>query len=598
MLAPQRFGRYLLTERIATGGMAEIFKAKLVGVMGFEKTVVIKRILPFWSGRRDFVTMLVDEAKILVHLNHPNIVQVFELGCEEETYYIAMEYVEGIDLRGLISRCRAVDRKLPQDIALYVILESLAGLSYAHERSLKDRGPLQIVHRDVSPQNILLSFDGEVKVTDFGIAKALIKTHETQTGTLKGKFAYMSPEQAVGAALDGRSDIFSTGIVLYELLFHQRLFAGSTDIETLDRVRQSVIPWPEAGLKEIYPGLQDVLAKNLSREAGQRYASASEFAAALRACIPSGKTLDRWTLKNFLSELYPREIEDRRKKEEQEAQQTEGFLRRTQVSPDPDEDTVSLVETETEMEGGVRREAEADFTRTKGARPRMSRAWFAWGGVFLVFAAAAYLGIQNIGRESPRSPPPPAPVLQVAPAVSSPPTAALIPTGPLAAQATPSPPALPLLLGTLALKAQPAGAKIVARYADVRKEGTGTLRVEGVPSGSQVKVRVDLAKYEGESRNFDISPERLNQDFVFSLRKKPLANGSLRIVVAPWGRVNVQGLGSAPETPKTWGAVPEGSYSVTVTSNSGKRLSARAVVRPGILTNCTGDFNRSTFSCR
>jgi serine/threonine protein kinase len=149
---PVQFGRYLLQEKIASGGMAEIFRAKLVGVEGFEKSVVIKRIHPVWSERRDFITMLVDEAKLLVHLNHPNIVQVFELGREGHTYYIAMEYVEGVDLRQLLQRLTTLQRVPPQEIAIALMLETLKGLNYAHKRALKDRGPLGIVHRDVSPQ--------------------------------------------------------------------------------------------------------------------------------------------------------------------------------------------------------------------------------------------------------------------------------------------------------------------------------------------------------------------------------------------------------------------------------------------------------------
>ncbi|HEX5035347.1 MAG TPA: serine/threonine-protein kinase, partial [bacterium] len=337
--SPIPFGRYVLLEKIASGGMAEIFRAVLTGVEGFEKVVVIKRIHPVWSERREFITMLVDEAKLLVHLNHPNIVQVFELGREGETYYIAMEYVEGIDLRHLVQRLKTAQRRLPQELALHMAIETLKGLHYAHERTLKNRGKLGIVHRDVSPQNILLSFEGEVKVTDFGIAKALTQTHETQTGVLKGKYAYMSPEQALGAALDARTDVFAAGIVLYELLFARRLFAAGSEVETLDKVRKAEIPWPEE-TADLFPGLKDALARALEKDPERRYPDAESFAEALKACLPAGAKADRRSLAAFLSEVFSEEIVQRR----QELSRGTASFRRTKIAPLDAESTVSLAE--------------------------------------------------------------------------------------------------------------------------------------------------------------------------------------------------------------------------------------------------------------
>jgi hypothetical protein len=325
--------------------MAEIFKAKLVGVEGFEKTVVIKRILPFWSERRDFITMLVDEAKVLVHLNHPNIVQVYELGRVGETYFIAMEHVEGFDLRRLLDKLKGLHRPLPQDLAVSIILGTLKGLHYAHRRSLRDKGLLGIVHRDVSPQNILLSLEGEVKVTDFGIAKAVTQTHETQTGVLKGKYAYMSPEQAAGRDLDARSDIFSCGIVLFELLFGERLFSGKNDVEILDQVRRAELRCSREKLSGLYSGLEGVLRKALAKDRKDRYGDAEAMAKALESCLPQRRPAGPEQLAVFLKEVFPEEIAEPGVAEE--LTQLSEIKRRTVAQRSGREETVSLVEAKT-----------------------------------------------------------------------------------------------------------------------------------------------------------------------------------------------------------------------------------------------------------
>ena len=214
----RQFGRYTLLERLGAGGMAEVFKAKSFGVEGFEKTLVIKRILPELARKAEFLEMFVHEAKLAVRLSHANIVQVFDLGRVEHegeppSYFIAMEYVAGLDLATVLARCRRARTPVPFGMAVFVAAEVAKALDHAHRRRDEQSRPLGIVHRDVSPQNILLSWEGEVKVTDFGIAKAkgLMVEDEgatTSTRTLRGKLSYMSPEQSVDDPLDGRSDLF------------------------------------------------------------------------------------------------------------------------------------------------------------------------------------------------------------------------------------------------------------------------------------------------------------------------------------------------------------------------------------------------------
>ena len=270
------FGRYLLTDRLAVGGMAEIFNAKVFGAMGFEKRVVIKRILPQLAGDAEFLRMFVTEAKLVCHLDHPNIVQVSELGEIGSQYYIAMEHINGIDGRQLWRTLAKRKQRLPGVLALFVVAEVLKGLDYAHRAVGPDNQVLGVVHRDVSPSNILISQRGDVKISDFGIA-LVHQESKTKAGVLKGKYGYMSPEQVAGLPVDHRSDIFAAGIVLAEFLLGRRLFLGRSDFETLDRVlnvRLHVLRRHEKSLPE---EVTRIVHRALQREPDKRYQSARDF---------------------------------------------------------------------------------------------------------------------------------------------------------------------------------------------------------------------------------------------------------------------------------------------------------------------------------
>ena len=245
----ETFGRYRLLERLGQGGMAEVFKAMSFGVEGFEKTLVIKRILPELAKSKRFSDLFVHEAKLAVRLSHANVVQVFDLGTAHQagqlTYYIAMEYVAGLDLATLIARCRDRGVQFPPAMCVYIAGEVAKGLDHAHRRRDEQMHPLGIVHRDVSPHNILISWEGEIKVTDFGIAKArdsIAEEGELGPDQLQGKYPYMSPEQARGQSVDARSDLFSLGIVLYEMLTFVNPFRAPTTFETLRRVKAVEYP--------------------------------------------------------------------------------------------------------------------------------------------------------------------------------------------------------------------------------------------------------------------------------------------------------------------------------------------------------------------
>src|SRR5882672_9244169 len=237
--APVRLGPYELLRRIATGGMAEVYVARRMGPRGFQKTVALKRILPQLARDPDYVAMFVDEARVCANLSHPNIVQVFDFGEQDEELYMAMEYVDGTTGARLIRAAAARGEELPLEVSLHVALSVLRGLEYAHAARDRKGRPLNLVHRDVSPGNVLIDRSGAVKLTDFGIARASDFERRTDQGQLKGKLGYMSPEQVTGRELDARSDLFTVGIVLAELCTLRPLFSGGRELDVLLRIRDA-----------------------------------------------------------------------------------------------------------------------------------------------------------------------------------------------------------------------------------------------------------------------------------------------------------------------------------------------------------------------
>ena len=281
-----RFGQYEILERIASGGMAELFRARFRGAEGFQKIVAIKKILPHLADDEEFMTMFADEAKLAAQLNHPNIVHIFDLGkIEGGGYFIAMEYVDGRDLRSILQLARDTGLRMPVPLAVSIGAKVAAALDYAHRRRGDDGRDLHIVHRDVSPPNILVSTDGDIKLCDFGIAKAASKASRTESGALKGKVPYMSPEQAWGKAVDQRSDIYSLGAVIFELVAGRRLYRGDSEMETLEKVRAGEVVAPSSVNPEVPPALDALLLKALAREPDGRYASVSEMLRDLEAVL-------------------------------------------------------------------------------------------------------------------------------------------------------------------------------------------------------------------------------------------------------------------------------------------------------------------------
>lgn len=283
--------------------MGEIWLATLAGAAGWQKPVVLKRVLPHLEDDPEFLTRFIDEARIAASLNHSNIVPIFDLGESEGMYFIAMEWVDGWDLRKLLRMLASADERLPPRFALYVAREIANGLAYAHARCDEAGLPLRIVHRDVSPSNVLISRVGEVKITDFGIASARERLGKTVTGQLRGKFAYMSPEQATGAPVDGRSDLFALGALLFEMLSGQKPYEGASDMATLENVRTGRRPELTDLVPDLAPETVALVERALSPDRDDRFASAGDMADALDALLHQGaEAVNARTLRAFLDE--------------------------------------------------------------------------------------------------------------------------------------------------------------------------------------------------------------------------------------------------------------------------------------------------------
>ncbi|MGE3633340.1 MAG: serine/threonine protein kinase, partial [Sandaracinaceae bacterium] len=289
--------------------MAEVYTAKSFGIEGFEKIIAIKRILPTMAEDNDFISMFIDEAKIAGHLTHANVVPIYELGKIGDSHYIAMEYVWGKDLLQIMNRFRRMRRHMPPVMAAWIASKVLEGLDYAHRKRDRHGRPMGIIHRDVSPQNVLVSYEGQIKLIDFGIAKAASRNTKTQAGVLKGKFGYMSPEQVRGLPIDHRSDVFAASTCLHEMLTGERLFVGESDFSTLEKVRNADVAPPSTLVADIPKDLEDIVLRGLAREPEDRWQTAGEMQEELQRFIalqrpPFGTSkLNTWMRTAFAPEL-------------------------------------------------------------------------------------------------------------------------------------------------------------------------------------------------------------------------------------------------------------------------------------------------------
>ena len=297
--------QYQILGHLATGGMAELFLARAVGIAGFERYVVLKRIMAEHSRNHRFVTMFLDEARLAAQLHHPNIAQVYDIGRVSDAYFFTLEYVHGENCRDVLQRVAALKRKIPVEQTLTIIAGAVAGLHYAHDKRGIDRQPLGIVHRDVSPSNLMVSYEGAVKVVDFGIAKAAHRVTETRSGAIKGKVAYMSPEQCTGQPVDRRSDIFSLGIVFYEMATMTRLFKYGTDFETMTHIVNGDVPAPTSRRPELSRELEAIILRCLARRPEDRFQSGAELLEAIETLAARERlSLSAMALGRYVRELF------------------------------------------------------------------------------------------------------------------------------------------------------------------------------------------------------------------------------------------------------------------------------------------------------
>ncbi|MBI4688769.1 MAG: protein kinase [Nitrospirae bacterium] len=506
----ERFGQYILLEKVATGGMAELFKAKKLGIEGFERVLAIKRILPHLSSDEEFIEMFIAEAKLVARLGHKSIAQVYDFGKIGQSYFIAMEYIRGKDLRAILKKCKERKVKFPIAIAVFIAKDVASGLSYAHRQKDNAGKNLNIIHRDVSPQNILISYDGDVKVVDFGIAKAEAQS-KTTTGVLKGKLSYMSPEQAWGRSIDHRSDIFALGIVLYEMLTGERLFRGDSELNTLERVRAAKVePIPSAINTEVPAELEARLFKALAKEVGNRYQNASEMEADLGKIVFKLLRVDPAIyLKQFMQHLFKTEIEAEHKSE----------MEKEAISITPEQESIEIEKPRPEAPKPAKPKPEEPKTvsKNKASEPRRNLS------PFVIATAIASVIVLIIAAFMFWPLPSPAPVLE----------------HPTPSGAQPSAATEPPVSGE-----NPAA--VVNNEQNVPKPQTDKEQGKVQKTADEVNINIPKGKVTKESHKF-------GEGF-----------GTLVINASPWGNVYMDGdlIG---QTPLTIEKVPAGRHKIRIT---------------------------------
>jgi eukaryotic-like serine/threonine-protein kinase len=432
---PQRIDRYDLVAEIASGGMATVFLANLSGVGGFRRFVAIKRLHPHLAKEQEFVEMFLDEARLAAGIHHPHVVPILEVGASERGYYLVMEYIEGDTLARLLARAATSGHRLPTTIGVRVVVDMLAGLHAAHELRDEHGNPTELVHRDVSPQNILVGIDGNTRITDFGVARAASRLSATRAGQLKGKIAYMAPEQAVGdPSVDRRADIFSSGIVLWEVLAARRLFKAENEAATLSRVISEPIPDICDVNPDIDPAVGAVVMKALARDRDERYATCQEFADDLESASKAASAMaSSREVATYVGEVIGQDIAQQR-------EAVRAWLARSEPSQAMPADMVELAHPTVPQGLGPSREHSGMVQSPLGA------SLYETGGrskAPLVIAAAAAGGFVIVGllvvllrREVQTRPPV---VVQQAPAAQAPSGAVAPPATPIGTPAATAP---------------------------------------------------------------------------------------------------------------------------------------------------------------
>jgi tRNA A-37 threonylcarbamoyl transferase component Bud32 len=588
---------------LAAGGMAEIFLARVSGLSGFQKMVVIKRILPQLATKSDFVEMFLDEARIAATLQHPNVVQMYDVGVVDGNYFIAMEYLHGEDVRSIMKALFKRDERLPLEHALNVLIGVCSGLHYAHEKVGFDGKPLDIIHRDVTPQNIIVTYEGGVKLLDFGIAKASNRFGETRFGTLKGKVPYMSPEQCRGEPLDRRSDIFSLGIMLYELTLGKRLYKGQSDFEVLKQIVEGDVILPSKIDPSYNPKLERIVMHGLEKERDKRYQTAREMQADLESLVREERLyVSPIALQQFMEHVFGHKIEAWHQAQKAGKSLGEHLESLEELA---DEDLEEIDTGVAEEEARIAREraafkkqivvADELVTRGSGAiqpagtslsqlrRPETPRRWPLIAGAVALGMVAGLLAIAVRPKHKPAAPPP-APVA-VAPAPAAP-TAPAAPHSPAAPPSIDPPPPVEAAMGIVKVETTPPGASL---YLDgVKLEATSPTTLDRIPSGREHVLLVQLDGYKDSLEKFTLTSAEVRPLDVKlahevkhhathgaatsttsapkapELPEKLEGEGELVLATNPWANVTIDGENKGPTPVRV--TLPAGKHTVVLSN--------------------------------
>ncbi|MBI5500498.1 MAG: serine/threonine protein kinase [Deltaproteobacteria bacterium] len=542
---PRKFGKYTLMRKLATGGMAELYLAIHRSISGFEKLVVIKQILPRFTADPEFVEMFMNEARVAATLNHPNVIQIFDVGAVGDRYFIAMEFVHGEDLRSIVKGMVARQmREFPIAHALQIVMNICAGLDYAHTRKGFSGEDLHIVHRDISPQNIIVTFTGDVKLVDFGIAKAALQ-HRADTiaagapaksdeGQLRGKFPYMSPEQCRGQPLDHRSDIFSLGIILFELSTGRRLFRGKSEVETIRKIVEEPYPQPTQVRAGFPPALEPIVLRALARERDARYGSARELQADLERFVRDERVpVSSIELSNFMTGLFGDKLDAQRKA------MAEGKQLADVIASEPEPAEIRFDDVADTATTGPTASARSTTRSMVVARPKKSRTglYTALGiAGALALGGALYLVLGRDGGRSGAAPPADGgtPVLEVA-AAPQPDAAPPEPEAVVAAVDAAPPPEV--VTGTLLFRAVPPGMKVFLDGAFAFENDGAAAADKAVPrvAAADHVLRLDHPEYVADEFSFGLAEGNLaavgsyGDGWTFDLARyvRPLAEGEV-----------------------------------------------------------------------
>ena len=506
-------GRYALVKRIGRGGMADVWVGKVYGASGFEKIVAVKLLTPNQVEKEEFQRAITDEARLQVSLKHPNIVDVYDLNFEAENPYLVMEYVEGIELRKLLQIFRQKKIKLPFSIAAFMILEISKALSHAHERRHPQTGePLCIVHRDISPSNILISVHGDVKLSDFGIAKSSIQSGKTEVGQIKGKFRYMSPEQATGAPVDYRSDIFSLGLVFYEGLTGAPTYEGDTDMEVLERARKGDVHFPSKMDSEV----RKILSKLLALKSQDRYNDLLSFRRELSELLAiRGETCDREALGHYLEGLELLELKE----------VTVARQEAEKWKPLPDSQVIDQTGRVSVIGTVVYQPYKKRFLIIGGA-----------GSMVLIIVGVVSLGLFR-RSDSVKVPQPHSAISAFSSSAERP------------------------SLGVLRVEADPGDATIFVRYGNVKYTRPLPANLSDLPLGQEVNIDISKKGFKTVIRKVILTPEKKEDSLKIQLQK--ISDIQVIFNAVPYATVSIPGQFSGLETPTPMQKIPHGEYEVS-----------------------------------